>query len=227
MKIKYWGPLFWYMIHLVAFNYPVNPTAKNKKHVILFYELIYKLLPCPICQKHYLKWLQTYPVKLFVGTRKHLALWTVRFHNNVNKRKNKEIISHPEACKLYYHPLNITEEEIKTNANKNDGLYKIKVDHQKLKQLFEFQFQRAEFNQMAWDEFTMFIGSLQSLFPCQICRSNFRRYYSQYPLEKYIQSMVGFHLWYDSFFKNQDENEHFYFNSTPDKITQLKKYKSR
>ena len=41
-----WGPSMWHSMHSISFNYPINPTAQNKKEYRDFYIFIfsYKVL---------------------------------------------------------------------------------------------------------------------------------------------------------------------------------------
>ena len=46
MLTSVWGPPMWHFLHTMSFNYPINPTAEDKKN---YSEFIYNLryvLPC-------------------------------------------------------------------------------------------------------------------------------------------------------------------------------------
>ena len=32
MLTSVWGPSLWHYLHIISFNYPVNPTKSNKKY---------------------------------------------------------------------------------------------------------------------------------------------------------------------------------------------------
>ena len=36
MLTSVWGPSMWHYLHTMSFNYPVNPTLKEKKHYMKF-----------------------------------------------------------------------------------------------------------------------------------------------------------------------------------------------
>ena len=47
-----WGPEFWFGIHTMSFNYPVNPSEEDKKHYLIDINLT-KLLEKRIDLKKY------------------------------------------------------------------------------------------------------------------------------------------------------------------------------
>ena len=50
MLTSVWGAAQWHFLHMISFNYPVNPTVEDKKH---YKDYIYNLryiLPCKYCR---------------------------------------------------------------------------------------------------------------------------------------------------------------------------------
>ena len=45
-----WGPNMWHYLHTMSFNYPVNPTAENKKYYKEFILNLQHTLPCKYCR---------------------------------------------------------------------------------------------------------------------------------------------------------------------------------
>lgn len=90
-----WGQEFWSVIHLVAFTYPESPSGYKKKSVKLLFENLCPNLPCVGCSAHCLKYIVDTPPKL--DSRSTLIKWTIDFHNDVNKRTGKRILSEEEA----------------------------------------------------------------------------------------------------------------------------------
>ena len=55
MTTKDWGPRLWYVLHLITFNYPENPSFIDKQHYETFFLSLQNVLPCSICREHYKK----------------------------------------------------------------------------------------------------------------------------------------------------------------------------
>ena len=50
MLTSVWGPVMWHMLHTISFNYPVNPTEKDKKNYYKFFKGLSNILPCGKCR---------------------------------------------------------------------------------------------------------------------------------------------------------------------------------
>lgn len=50
MLTTIWGPLMWTFLHTMSFNYPVNPTKKDKKKYRDFIFSLVHVLPCRYCR---------------------------------------------------------------------------------------------------------------------------------------------------------------------------------
>ena len=50
MLTTVWGPAMWHYLHTMSFNYPVNPTAENKKQYMDFVLNLKNVLPCKYCR---------------------------------------------------------------------------------------------------------------------------------------------------------------------------------
>ena len=50
MLTSVWGPSLWHFLHTVSFNYPVNPTSKDKKNYRKFILNLQNILPCKYCR---------------------------------------------------------------------------------------------------------------------------------------------------------------------------------
>ena len=48
---KQWGGFVWGTIHEVAMGYPETPTETDKEEYKQFYDLLMKVLPCPVCKE--------------------------------------------------------------------------------------------------------------------------------------------------------------------------------
>ena len=53
MNTQFWGPPGWELLHILTFNYPKNPTEKQKTEWELFFKSIGFVLPCKYCRESY------------------------------------------------------------------------------------------------------------------------------------------------------------------------------
>lgn len=95
MNSEMWGSEGWFFLHMVAVNYPEQPTEKEKRDYRRFFESLVNVLPCPICGVHLAENMANNPIKL--DSRNELFSWTVDIHNAVNAKNGKEIISYEKA----------------------------------------------------------------------------------------------------------------------------------
>lgn len=86
MLTSVWGPSLWHYLHTISFNYPVNPTQKQKKS---YKELIMNLkqtLPCSHCRNNIVKNLKSLPLnKSALRNRDSFSKWMFDFHELINK----------------------------------------------------------------------------------------------------------------------------------------------
>jgi hypothetical protein len=97
------GPGIWYCIHRMA----RDATTEEKK--IKFQEFIENIivnLPCSTCTEHAVKYYSTNPLDRYWsidenGTDIGLFRWAWQFHNTVNARLNKPLVSWDSAKMLF------------------------------------------------------------------------------------------------------------------------------
>lgn len=82
---KVWGPYFWFVMRCLAYNYPTNPTAEEKKHHRDFYMGLQHLLPCKSCRKSYTTHIRAYPIDDALKRRSSLMAWVETIYNETNK----------------------------------------------------------------------------------------------------------------------------------------------
>lgn len=99
MLTSVWGPAAWHFLHTVSFNYPVNPTAENKKH---YRDLIYNLrhvLPCKYCRINLTNNLKQKPLRMcHMKNRATFSRYVYELHELVNKMLGKN--SHLSYCEV-------------------------------------------------------------------------------------------------------------------------------
>ena len=52
MLTTVWGPSMWHYLHTMSFNYPVNPSMKDKHNYRNFILSLKNVLPCKYCREN-------------------------------------------------------------------------------------------------------------------------------------------------------------------------------
>ena len=107
---RVWGPSFWFSLHNGALYYPENPSEIVIERLKGFILGIPYMLPCHDCAEHAKSYISYNYEKLnsICSSRNNLFNFYVDFHNYVNKRHNKAIMSYDEAYKLYSSGVKVT-----------------------------------------------------------------------------------------------------------------------
>ena len=97
------GPSYWFTLHAGSIAYPINPTPIVREKMKNFIIGIPVMIPCKNCQEHATAYIEKYYDKLnnVCSSRDSLFKFFVDFHNAVNQRKGKSILSYDDAYKLY------------------------------------------------------------------------------------------------------------------------------
>jgi hypothetical protein len=99
---NFWGPPLWSTLHTISFDYPNNPTEEEKNNYRNFFHALKYVLPCGTCREHYGKGIEkTYPIEPALKNRDSLSRWLVNFHNVVNKRLNKPVVTYESVKEKY------------------------------------------------------------------------------------------------------------------------------
>lgn len=87
---KVWGPICWFMLHTISFNYPVHPTEDDKINYSSFIFSLQYTLPCKYCRENLTKNLKTLPLTWCVMSSRHtFSKYVYDLHELVNKMLNK------------------------------------------------------------------------------------------------------------------------------------------
>lgn len=92
MLTSVWGPALWHVLHTISFNYPVNPTQKQKKDYKRFILSLEHVLPCKYCRINFKTNCKDAKICNSVfDNRKSFSKFIYRLHCSVNKAllKNK------------------------------------------------------------------------------------------------------------------------------------------
>jgi len=100
-----WGPAMWHFLHSMSFNYPVNPTKKQKKEYKAFVYSLKNILPCGACRKNLKKNLKNLPLKnKNLKNRYTFSLWMYNLHELINKMlKKKSNLTYTDIRERYEH----------------------------------------------------------------------------------------------------------------------------
>ena len=90
MMTSVWGPSLWHSMHTISFNYPINPTKKDKENYLNFYKSIGAVLPCRYCRENFKKNLSKVPLNMKTMTnRETLSRWVYELHEEINTMLGK------------------------------------------------------------------------------------------------------------------------------------------
>jgi len=101
MNPNIWGPYLWYILHIISFNYPVQPSYADKRIYHDFYVNFKDLIPCSNCRKHYEQNLHINPITPALDTRADLVKWVIDMHNLVNISLGKPTMTVQEVMVAY------------------------------------------------------------------------------------------------------------------------------
>ena len=95
---KVWGPIFWYVFHLLSYSYLDGESDKYSnimRHMA-------NILPCDICMRHFSLLLKKHPPKDHIESREDMIKWINMIHNIVSKRIGGKQYLSENTIKYYY-----------------------------------------------------------------------------------------------------------------------------
>ena len=91
MLTTVWGPPMWHYLHTMSFNYPVNPSTKDKKHYRDFISKLQYTLPCGKCRENLKRNLKKFPLmNRNMRNRGSFSLYIYDLHELINKMLGKK-----------------------------------------------------------------------------------------------------------------------------------------
>ena len=91
MLTTVWGPGMWHFLHTMSFNYPVQPTEKNKRDYRDFVLSLRNVLPCGKCRKNLTKNLGMLPLKKeHMASRDTFSKYIYDLHEHINAMLDKK-----------------------------------------------------------------------------------------------------------------------------------------
>ena len=100
---KIWGPSLWKTLHIISFNYPINPTKKTKTIHLKFIKNLKYLLPCKSCRENLCQHFSTDPITMkTMKNRYTFSHYIYNLHENINIMLGKKSnITYENAKKMY------------------------------------------------------------------------------------------------------------------------------
>ena len=97
MLTSTWGPAAWHFIHMISFNYPNEPTLKDKKNYRDFIYSLKNVLPCKYCRINLINNFKQKPLLMsHMKNRYTFSKYIYELHELVNKMLGKK--SHLSYC---------------------------------------------------------------------------------------------------------------------------------
>jgi hypothetical protein len=91
MMTSVWGPAMWHVLHTISFNYPINPTAEQKKHYFKFFSNLQNILPCKYCRDNLRNNFKKMPLTADVfKNRESLSHYVYLLHELINTMLGKK-----------------------------------------------------------------------------------------------------------------------------------------
>jgi hypothetical protein len=109
-----WGNSAWHLLHTISFNYPVNPTPKDKNHYRNFILSLQNVLPCGKCRANLKENFKKLPLRMAdMKTRETFSRYMFNLHELINTMLNKK-------SNLSYEEVRNTYENFRSRCMKTD-----------------------------------------------------------------------------------------------------------
>lgn len=206
MHSKIWGPFCWHIMHIVTYNYPIEPTEKHKNTIKKFFTSLRYILPCIICRQHYSKKLVQHPITRFYNDKRKLIEWCINMHNEVNRIFKRRSYSVQDSDKLYLHK------------------GKVNYCHYKIFKFIELMVitcpKKVDSKKLEIGYIQCF-NTLTELIPCRHCRNLYKNALTKYPLTiETVNDTLKLRKWYSNIEYFQNDHK---FNET-DQLLSYKYY---
>ena len=135
MLTSVWGPNLWHVLHMISFNYPINPTKEDKKNYMRFIRDLRYVLPCKYCRDNLNGNLRKLKFTMkSMKNRDTFSRFVYKLHNHVNKMLGKNnTVTFEEIRDRYEHfrarcleKKNVTKKKQKGGKRKNKTKRKMK-----------------------------------------------------------------------------------------------------
>jgi hypothetical protein len=102
---KIWGPALWHTLHIISFNYPVNPSGEDKTHYRDFILSLQYVLPCKYCRMNLTNNFKSMPLTMeHMESRDTFSRYIYNLHEKVNTMlKKKSGLTYCDVRERYEH----------------------------------------------------------------------------------------------------------------------------
>ena len=102
-QTRIWGPMLWFLLHTMSFNFPCQPTQQQRECYRNFYESVRYVLPCGACRDNLSANMKAsgYDRERVYKNRQTLSSWVYRLHCSVNDMLHKPSPTFAEVQKTY------------------------------------------------------------------------------------------------------------------------------
>jgi hypothetical protein len=120
MLTTVWGPGTWHFLHTMSFNYPVNPSQRQKHQYRNFILSLRNVLPCGKCRNNLAKNFKKLPLTLkHMKSRATFSKYIYDLHETVNKMLHKSSgLSYDQIRERYEHFRSRCTLKTKTEASR-------------------------------------------------------------------------------------------------------------
>jgi hypothetical protein len=180
MDTRFWGPSGWKLLHLIAYNYPSQPTLIDKQKYGMFYSNLKYVLPCKYCRISLTGFMEELPIEKHIESKKQLTKWIYLIHNKVNdKLRGQGLLTDKNP------PLSEVDTKYEDMLKKKcqmpgwDFLYSIAFNYPKTKSDISFD---------KMQHYIVFFKLLGEVIPCPKYKTLYIKYTKQYVIEQYLGS---------------------------------------
>ena len=105
MLTSVWGPSMWHFLHIMSFNYPINPTPEDKTNYRNFILNLRYVLPCKYCRQNLTNNLKSNPLNMCdMKNRDTFSRFIYKLHETINKLLGKKSgLSYCDVRERYEH----------------------------------------------------------------------------------------------------------------------------
>lgn len=105
MLTTVWGPSLWHSLHAISFNYPLQPTRRDKINYKRFIKQLQYVLPCKYCRINLKENFKCLPLlDKDMKNRETFSRYVYKLHELINKMlKKKSGLSYNDVRERYEH----------------------------------------------------------------------------------------------------------------------------
>jgi hypothetical protein len=112
-----WGPSYWFVLHTIAYHYPILPDKITKRKYYDFIQNIPLFIPDKKISENFEHLLSKYPVSPYLDSRKALLQWMNFIHNKVNVQLHKSQVTLVDSITSY-----VEKHVVKKKEKKKHGI---------------------------------------------------------------------------------------------------------